>query len=113
MAGGDGMKHTFGAALILALVAIPAYVVWRITQGVENWFAESGAGDVLMWSFVVALVLAAAAIPVAAWGQAARMWVIRVDEGQRLASTARVLLPLAEPARLPVLEYDQTERSQA
>jgi hypothetical protein len=106
---GDGMKLTFGTALTLAMVAIPAYVVWRITQGVENWFATSGAGDVLMWSFVIALVVSAAAIPVGMWGIAARMWVVKLDQTQRLESTGRVLLPtttrpiLAEPVEALVL----------
>jgi hypothetical protein len=111
------MKLTFGAALTLAMVAIPAFIVWRVSVGVESWFATSGAGNVLMWSVVLALVASVAAIPVGAWGLAARMWVVRLDEQQRMESTARVLLPtqrtptLAEPAHLPVLECDQTERS--
>lgn len=85
------MKPWIGSALALGLVAVPAYIVWRITRGVESWFSASGAGDVIMWALVAALVLSVFAIPAAAWGLAARMWVVRLEQGQRLESAAHAL----------------------
>ena len=90
------------------MVGIPAYVVWRITRGVESWFATSGAGDVLMWSLVAALVLSVFAIPVGAWGVAARLWLVRMHEGEYLESTAHALQSPARP-RVSTVNRDQLE----
>ncbi|MEI7646571.1 MAG: hypothetical protein WCJ55_20050 [Chloroflexales bacterium] len=102
------MRLTFGAALTLAMVAIPAYVVWRVTQGIEEWFATSGAGNLLMWSIIVALVLSVAALPVAAWGVAARMWIIRLHEDERAVASARVLLPSRPPDQIDTMARSHT-----
>jgi hypothetical protein len=96
------MKLTFGAALTLALVAIPAYLVWWLSTRITDWFAyHSETGDMLMWSLVVALILAVFAIPAAAWGIAARIWVIRLREDERAEATARVLLAAQGAPRRP------------
>ena len=87
------MKIIFGAALTCGMIAIPGYIVWRIVVDVESWFATSGAGDCIIWSFVIALMLTAFAIPVGVWGLAARMWVVRLERGQYLVSTAHTLAP--------------------
>ena len=87
------MKIIFGAALTCGMIAIPGYIVWRIVVDVESWFATSGAGDCIMWSFVIALMLTAYAIPVGVWGLAARMWVVKLDRGEYLVSTAYTLAP--------------------
>ena len=89
------MKLIFGAALTCGMIAIPGYIVWRIVVDVESWFATSGAGDCIMWSFVIALMLTAFAIPVGVWGLAARMWVVRLERGQYLVSTAHTLQQLS------------------
>lgn len=91
------MKPLLGVALAIAIVGAPLYVLWRIAHGVESWFATSGAGDVLMWSLVAALVLTVFAIPAAAWGVAARMWLVRVREGEYLESTPHALQAPARP----------------
>lgn len=100
------MRAFTGSALLLLIVGAPAYLVWRITRGVEFWFATSGAGDVLMWALVAALALAVFAIPVALWGVAARMWVVRLDEGQYLESTPHALAAPARPRARPQLRID-------
>lgn len=91
------VRALLGSALTLAIVGIPAYVVWRITRGVESWFITSGAGDVLMWALVAALVLTVFAIPAGAWGIAARLWLVRMREGEYLESTAHALQAPARP----------------
>ncbi|MEI6777712.1 MAG: hypothetical protein WCK70_12505 [Chloroflexales bacterium] len=89
----------FGATIAVGAVALAWFIGWRITSGVESWFAVSGAGNVLMWAVVAALVLTAFAIPAGAWGIAARMWVVRMHEGDYLESTPHALLP-QDAARL-------------
>jgi hypothetical protein len=98
------VKQFFGPALLMAMVAIPGYVIWRVTTNVEDWFAYSGAGAYIGWAFVVAMCLACAAIPVGAWGLAARAWVVRIDEGQRLESTAHALAPARQRGQLATVE---------
>ena len=105
------MKAFIGAAITLAIIAIPAYVVWRLVRGVEGWFVSSGAGDVLMWSLIAALVLAVFAIPVGAWGLAARLWVVRMRDDEYLVSTAHVLLEQPRPAQqVNVLPVSETQK---
>ena len=91
------MRALAGSTLFLLIVGAPAWALWRITIGVEGWFAQSGAGDVLMWSLVAALMLAVFAIPVGAWGIAARLWLVRVRESEYLESTAYALQAPARP----------------
>lgn len=86
------MRPIFGAALVTATLAVGSVVTWRITRGVEAWFATSGAGNVLMWSVVVALILTAFALPAAAWGLAARAWVVKIRHGERLEAPYWALL---------------------
>jgi hypothetical protein len=80
-----------GVITTAGAVALAWFVGWRITSGVESWFVISGAGNVLMWSVVAALILAVAAVPAAAWGLAARTWIVRVRHGEELASSAHIL----------------------
>ncbi|MEI8165511.1 MAG: hypothetical protein WCG26_03995 [Chloroflexales bacterium] len=87
------MRIYFGAALTCGMIIIPGYIVWRIVVDVESWFATSGAGDYIMWSFVIAMMLTVFAIPVGVWGLAARMWVVKLDRGAYLVSTAHTLAP--------------------
>jgi hypothetical protein len=82
-----------GVITSAGVVALVWFVGWRITSGVESWFVISGAGNVLMWSVVAALILAVAAIPAAAWGMASRTWIVRVRQGEYLASSAHILAP--------------------
>jgi hypothetical protein len=84
-----------GATVVAGTLGLAWFVVWRITSGVESWFATSGAGNVLMWSLVAALILAVFAIPAGAWGIAARMWVVKMHRDEYLTSTPHALLPQA------------------
>jgi hypothetical protein len=86
------MSKLLGAALTLAVPAFALYLAYRIAEGVDGWFMASGAGAVLGWAFVGSMVLAFLAIPIGAFGLAARMWVVKLDERQYLESTPRVLL---------------------
>jgi len=86
----------FGAALLLGGVGGGLWAIVRITTDALDWFAWSGAGNVLGWAAVIALVLSFAAVPVGVWGVAARLWVVRLERGQHLESTVQVLQ--AQPA---------------
>lgn len=86
------MGKPFGALLALAVPAGVLYLAHRVAVNIEGWFIESGAGDVIGWAFVACLVLTFLALPVGAFGLAARCWVVRLDEHERLESTARVLV---------------------
>jgi hypothetical protein len=96
------VKTLLGAALTTAAIAAAALFAWRITRGVEAWFAYSGAADTLMWSVVAALILAVFAIPAAAWGFAARCWLIKLRDGERVEATHGVLLGERPRRRLTV-----------
>ena len=87
------MKLMLGVVLFCSSVAAVLWAIVRITTDALDWFAWSGAGDVLGWSLVVALVVSFAAIPVGVWGLAARMWVVKLERGQYLVSTAHTLAP--------------------
>jgi hypothetical protein len=84
-----------GAITALGALALGWFITWRITSGVESWFAASGAGNVLGWSLVAALALAVFAIPAGAWGLAIRMWVVKMRRDEYLGSTPHALLPQA------------------
>lgn len=90
------MRLFAGATTLVAGVLGSFFVIVRITNGVESWFAASGAADALMWSLVAALILTFFAIPLGAFGVAARMWLVRVKEGEYLESTPHAL---RSPAR--------------
>jgi hypothetical protein len=93
-----------GVITSAGVVGLAWFVGWRITSGVESWFTTSGAGNVLMWSVVAALILAVAAVPAAAWGMASRTWVVRVRQGEYLASSAHILVPGVDQVRPELLE---------
>ena len=104
------MKTLLGAALTTAAMAAAALFAWRLTRGVEAWFAYSGAADALMWSVVAALILAVFAVPAAAWGVAARCWLVKLRDGERIEATHGVLLDERSRRRLAVedeAEYHQ------
>ena len=94
------MRLLAGTIALVAGVIGLLFVLLRITNGVENWFITSGAGDVLMWSLVAALTLTFFAIPAGAFGVAARMWLVRMREGEYLESTPHALLTPARPRSL-------------
>ena len=83
----------FGTALLLGGVGGVLWALYRITTDALDWFAWSGAGNVLGWAAVVALVLSFAAVPVGIWGLAARMWIVKLERGQHLVSTVQVIAP--------------------
>ena len=85
------MRAYLGAALLLGGVGGVVWALYRITTDALDWFYFSGAGNVLGWAAVIALVASFAAVPVGAWGIAARLWVVRLERGQRLESTVQVL----------------------
>ena len=85
------MKPVLGAVLFCSGVGGVLWAMIRITTDALTWFAWSGAGNVLGWAAVVALVVSFAAVPVGVWGLAARMWVVKLERGQRLESTVQVL----------------------
>lgn len=85
------MGKLLGALLVLSVPAFALYLAHRVAVNIEGWFIESGAGHVLGWAVVACLVLAFLALPVGAFGIAARCWIVRLDRGARLESTARVL----------------------
>lgn len=90
------MRLLAGAVATVAGVLGFFFVLVRITSGVEGWFATSGAADVLMWSVVSALVIAVFAVPLGAYGLAARMWLVKMREGEYLESAPEAL---RSPAR--------------
>jgi hypothetical protein len=100
------MKQLLGVIAVAGALGLIWFIGWRITDGVEGWFVASGAGNLLMWSLVAALILTVGAIPAAAWGIAARMWVVKMHQGQYLASTAHALLPQAAPQLTEVKELE-------
>ena len=111
------MRIFFGAALTTATLAAGVWFAWRLTLGIESWFATSGAGDAIMWSVVAAIILTVFALPAAAWGLAARAWVVRLEYHQRLEATHAVLFSdrpaqrhLAEPEHVELLEDAQVTR---
>ena len=103
------MKPVLGAVLFCSGVGGVLWAMIRITTDALTWFAWSGAGNVLGWAAVVALVVSFAAVPVGVWGLAARMWVVKLERGQHLVSTAHTLAPphataqLGTPASSPTL----------
>ena len=82
-----------GAATVAGVLFTIGFAAWRIVSSVEAWFMISGAGNVIGWAFVGAVVLTVFAIPAGAWGLAARMWLVRLHEGERAESAARILAP--------------------
>lgn len=98
------MKPLLGAALLLGPTGIAFFVVYRITRGVESWFASSGAGDWLMWSVVAAVIIAAlgigAGVALGAVGLGLRPYVVRLEAGQYLESMPHAL---RAPARARAL----------
>lgn len=97
------MRSILGAAIFVGPVLVLAGVVWWVCAGIDGWFvANPGAGGVLGWSLVVALVLTFFALPAAAWGVAARMWVVRLREHERLEATLPVIMaPVRARPQLP------------
>lgn len=92
-----------GAILTTFVLFALGFGAWRLVAGVEGWFARTpAAGNAILWTLVAALVLAVLAIPAAAWGLAARAWVIRLREGEHLESHAHALLEAQQ--RLHILE---------
>lgn len=90
------MRPFIGSALVLLILGAPAWALYRIIRGVEGWFSYNpGAGNTIGWTLtacVVLLLLGLTAVILAgASGLAARAWVVRLEEGQRLESTAHTL----------------------
>jgi len=85
------MRAYLGATLLLGGVGGVLWALYRITTDALDWFAWSGAGNVLGWAAVVTLVISFAAVPVGVWGIAARLWVVKLERGQHLVSTVQVL----------------------
>ena len=85
------MRAYLGAVIVMGGVGGVVWALVRITTDALDWFYLSGAGNVLGWAAVVALVVSFAAVPVGAWGIAARLWVVKLERGQRLESTVQVL----------------------
>ena len=85
------MRAYLGAVLFCSGVGGVLWALYRITTDALDWFYFSGAGNILGWAAVVALVASFAAVPVGAWGIAARLWVVKLERGQRLESTVQVL----------------------
>jgi hypothetical protein len=89
-----------GASIVGVVLIIVGGVIWWVCNGITRWFDYNpGASDALMWSFTVALILSVFAIPAAAWGIAARMWVIRLRDDERAEATASMLLAAQDAHR--------------
>ncbi len=95
-----------GVGIVGVVLIIVGGVIWWVCTGITDWFTyHSEASDMLMWSLVAALILTVFAIPAAAWGIAARAWVIRLRDDERAEATARVLLAAqGAPRRAEIIE---------
>lgn len=85
------MGKLLGATSVVGILVFALYLAHRIAVGVEGWFYTSGAGDVLGWSFIAAMVLAVFAIPAGAWGIAGRQWIVRLRSDERAESLPAIL----------------------
>lgn len=95
------MGKLLGSIFVTAALAGGLLLAYRIAAGIDGWFTASGAGNWIGWGFTLCLLLSFLAMPVGAFGLAARAWVVRLDEHQRLESTARVLqMAVRPPAQL-------------